>query len=941
MQTKLQEIIEDDNAKAGTRRSQSSPEPFNSLSDQNGHARPLSVPRVSEIQSNSSNRPLSQPVGRPYSTRSEHGYGQDTVKANGSKSGDDPLVVRFSQLRTSATPAARLPYPTGSNSLDFPTAKSGINEHYDNLQLSHVTSAPDPRETRPSGPRQMPGSNKGPPPPPPKKPFKPTITTSLPRAPSPVYSPARNIAAPASIEPPRSSARSSGPLPSRNIQPSTNGYQLPPQNYTSRDAASVPTSRDFAQRPPLPEKTMFSAHDVWTKYYKKGYRVLFIDTRSRRDFDEGHMALEGSLANVICLESHDVGSGKSFREMYDDLTLAPDDEKKCLNNIGRYGLVILYDENTESDSFLRGHESKSTAPALRNLYDTLTSYNYEPADKCDPKVLLGGIAGWAADFGPQSLVGSRKSMIRSPRRNTDDEFSQSSKRLRRGTAQLTADEAERYREKAQREQVPPVKIDPEQEGGVQYAHSYDDFFDFFKRFPPVEQESMIMPKPGPAPSETIRKPVPSPRPPVISQPAAGAPARPPPHTITPIPSVPSRPAPAVSRPSYGGVSDRQPSQPSAGRVVSTQAQPYVTRFVAQSLKLHRTGLFNFGSTCYMNASLQCLLGTLPLTRFFLDDTWRSYVQIQPSPDGSSGIMPEVYATLVRTLWKDDKKMIRPANFRHFFVTVRTAFRDDHTQQDAQEFMSALLDCLHADLNTRARQGVLRNLTTEQLANRDRIPVAKASRIEWDRFQHNNYSFLDTLFRSQVVKHTACHNCRHTVVNYEPYLVYSLTIPSKTPCNLNDCLEHWGNEVLDDYTCDRCKSKGSHQTTRISRMPQILIFQFVRTIYQGKNSKQIDFPLHGLDMAPYMANTYQPHRDGEDVDHATAPPFMFECYAVLRHHGDTINSGHYTAAVRDTARGGVWRYFDDTNSEDFDPRSRRQWLQDKDAYLVFYERSRGR
>ena len=81
---------------------------------------------------------------------------------------------------------------------------------------------------------------------------------------------------------------------------------------------------------------------------------------------------------------------------------------------------------------------------------------------------------------------------------------------------------------------------------------------------------------------------------------------------------------------------------------------------------------------------------------------------------------------------------------------------------------------------------------------------------------------------------------------------------------------------------------------------------------------------------------------EDGEPATTPPFIYDCYAVMRHLGTSLSGGHYIALVKDEARG-CWRKFDDEYSSDFDPAKLRpeQRLQNEQAYLVFYNRAAAR
>jgi len=62
-----------------------------------------------------------------------------------------------------------------------------------------------------------------------------------------------------------------------------------------------------------------------------------------------------------------------------------------------------------------------------------------------------------------------------------------------------------------------------------------------------------------------------------------------------------------------------------------------------------TGLRNFGQTCYMNATLQCLSATVMLARYMLDGSYKSAINLQ-NPLGTRGALANAFAALLRSMW---------------------------------------------------------------------------------------------------------------------------------------------------------------------------------------------------------------------------------------------------------------------------------------------------
>ena len=105
------------------------------------------------------------------------------------------------------------------------------------------------------------------------------------------------------------------------------------------------------------------------------------------------------------------------------------------------------------------------------------------------------------------------------------------------------------------------------------------------------------------------------------------------------------------------------------------------------------GLQNIGNTCYLNAAIQALSNTTPLTRFFLDcpDT------VHIISDGRKPGLSRTYQTLMREMWlKKNGGYVTPSGILYGIRSVHAMFRGYH-QHDTQEFLRNFMDQLHEEL----------------------------------------------------------------------------------------------------------------------------------------------------------------------------------------------------------------------------------------------------
>lgn len=782
---------------------------------------------------------------------------------------------------------------------------------------------------------------------------------------------------------------------------------------------SAPDSYQPLRRQCNAPYTAIQAHTL--REYIRTSRVLLIDVRPRMDFCLGHIDHQ----NVICIQPIELRENTSAEELQERLIYSPEHEVEMFSRRDEFDYVVYYDQKTINSSFLVGSPADCPSPHLRSLHDSLHEFSRDKPlkDGRPPIFLVGGLEAWVRSMGPSALATSRTSMStaqdgsrfeekvatqekpartklvrRHPTFNPNSNWEVRMKRLH-DFKSLSEEESRLWAKKAREEELrsisPPHEDSPSPSEerdlddinrGVEsmnVVHSYNDFF--HKNLDPSSnsRQSMVSssaaPKPQYQPYQPYSPKIDTFRPSSHSLPPsllpATVPSPPRPHSssqLYPHPPPPSRPPPAVPRTKYSGVSNVERVQAPLARQTSAHNAPvYEKRSPIDGLPLPRCGLPNLGNTCYMNSVIQCLSGTVPLSRFFVDDTFRQHLVDQDRNfRGSRGLLPGFYANLIRMLWRGNLDQRALLTFREFCGRIHPDFKSSR-QQDAKEFFDIFIDAMHEDFNAKRGSSKLPQMTEEQEARRERLPLTESSSIEWAKYIHNDLSFITFLLAGQHVSRLKCSACSSTSTTFEAFYSISVEVPTSGATSLSQCLRSYCGEEPVEWRCKTCNNQPRPSTKRIvlSRAPRILVVHFKRfsTAYDGSTRKihtPVHFPLTHLDLSQHMLanpsftspegyavppsaspNPSSPSfRSGEPGSAANSlavtPPFIYNAYAVVRHIGSSPTSGHYVAMVRDTRSTDVWRRFDDERVTDFIPSQipgHRDHIQGPDAYIVFYER----
>lgn len=326
------------------------------------------------------------------------------------------------------------------------------------------------------------------------------------------------------------------------------------------------------------------------------------------------------------------------------------------------------------------------------------------------------------------------------------------------------------------------------------------------------------------------------------------------------------------------------------------------------------GLRNIGNTCYMNASLQCII-----------QASGTFISALPSAaaEGASGKskLSKALAALAKSSNITDLTTVKggAAHLNHEFHGGR--------QNDAHEFIREFLHALHIEHNRvgKAPYREMKDIEGESDAD--------AARRWFAYFRSHDDSIVTDYFGGFMRATTVCGSCSHRSLSFSPVWDLSLSMSStgssgsNVVAMMNDFMrvETLGSDGA--FTCEKCKKKrqGKRQSMLVN-WPKVLVLHLCRFTYSGaRNSQQVDFPAR-LDEGdiPFPRAASGVGADGSPVN-------GYSLSGVVLHRG-TASFGHYTALVRPHG-SRTWYNCDDSL---VNPITESEVLRHRtEAYVLFY------
>lgn len=351
------------------------------------------------------------------------------------------------------------------------------------------------------------------------------------------------------------------------------------------------------------------------------------------------------------------------------------------------------------------------------------------------------------------------------------------------------------------------------------------------------------------------------------------------------------------------------------------------------------GLINAGNSCFINATLQALLSCSPFLKLLQDLRTRDIPKVDyptliafvdfvsefDMPHGSSSKTKD--SSLVET-----GRPFSPAMFegvvKNFTPDVASDFYGWTRQEDAQEFLSFVMDRMHDELLKLSGMDARKlSLVSSSEDDDEWETVGRKNKSAVTRTQSFVPSELSAIFGGELrsVVKTKGNKDSATI---QPYLLLHLDILSEAVNTIEDALRlYCAPETVEGYRASNTSKAGvvpASKSIKIRTLSKIMILHLMRFTYktQGtQGSTKVHKPVHfPLELVLSSQLLVSPKKQGR----------KYELVATITHHGRDPSKGHYTADTRHP--DGQWLRFDDASVMSV-PTSK--VLHDQ-AYVLFYK-----
>ena len=344
------------------------------------------------------------------------------------------------------------------------------------------------------------------------------------------------------------------------------------------------------------------------------------------------------------------------------------------------------------------------------------------------------------------------------------------------------------------------------------------------------------------------------------------------------------------------------------------------------------GLNDVGTTCYMNATLECLSNINELTDYFLN-------QYTSDPKDETKKISNAYYEVIKNLWdkKNNNIPYSPSTFKEVLSAENTLFEGDKVN-DSKDLIDFLIERLHTELNNCSSENVNQYLIDEN----DQLNEERSLQLFLQNYNLNYNSIISDLFYGIYETKSVCHGCQTMRFNFQIYSILEFPLEdinkycfnggkrqlknedgSNPDIDIYECFDYHKKIDLisgdNQMYCTKCgTSNNAFYGTSLYSAPKILIINLNRG-KGGIYKCNVIFP-EELNIFNYVKNKHGPN--------------YFELFAVISLYDNTNSSeGKFVAFCKNRIDNNWYLYDDALIAKCKEPKEYLKGM----PYILFYRK----